>query len=90
MNSLDSYKTRLAQVVLCELRSIKSGDIRCANMILKFSREAQMRIFAIECLMEEQNGYETYKETIDYLYEQVKEIIAFISTTNCISTSNCQ
>lgn len=90
MSSLDTYKTRLAKVIMCELRSIKDGDIKCANMINKFSREAQMRIFAIECLTNEPNGAETYRETINYLFEQVKEIITFISTTNCVQTSNCQ
>jgi hypothetical protein len=80
---LDRYKSELVQTVTCELDMLQRGELSCANKMLKFRHSAQLRIFMIECMLAEENGYQTYKPVVNYLYEQVKEITRFISQSVC-------
>lgn len=78
--NLSNYKSMLVQNVACELNMLQKGQFECANKMLNFRHGAYIRVYMIECYEDE---YATYKEVIDYLYEQVKEITTFISQSNC-------
>jgi hypothetical protein len=83
MSALSDYKIELAQTVLCEIGLLKRGNIHCANKLLTFRHDAAIRIYMIDCMLAEDDGYENYKEIIDYLYEQVKELTRMITINNC-------
>lgn len=78
--SLANYKSELAQATLCEIALLKKANFKCANKMLNFLYGAYLRIYIIECL---NSDYDTNKEVIEYLYEQVKELIRFVVQSNC-------
>jgi len=81
--NITETKSALVQTVLCEVDMLKRGNLKCANKMLGFRNAAQLRIFMIEAMQSEENGAVVYKEVIDYLFEQVKELTRFITQTNC-------
>jgi hypothetical protein len=78
--SLASLKSELVQSTLCEIDMLKKANLRCANKLLNFRHGAYIRIHMIECL---EPDYDENKDIIDYLYEQVKELIRLIIQSNC-------
>lgn len=85
MNSLTSYKSELVQSVDCEIAMLKKGKFACANQMLKFRHEAELRVFIIECLLEQSP---VPQDMVNYLFEQVKELTRMIIVNKCIS-NNC-
>ena len=69
---LVNNKIRLVQNVICEINCLKQGDIECADKMLRVREEAYDRIWAMECLIAENDS--SLQEIIDYMYEQIKEI----------------
>lgn len=80
---LDTYKSELVHTVTCELDILQRGELICANKMLNFRHGAQIRVYMIECMLAEDDGYNTYKQVVNFLYEQVKEITRYISQSVC-------
>lgn len=79
--NLSSAKSLLAQSVICELDLLESGNLTCADLMLNYRHSAQLRTYIIECLL---NDYPTTnKAVVDYLFEQVKELVLMITQNNC-------
>lgn len=79
--NLSNAKSMLAQSVTCELDMLQSGNLDCADMMLNFRHSAQLRLYIIECLI---NDYPTSnKAIVEYLFEQVKELVIMITQNNC-------
>jgi len=70
----------MAKSVLCELDMLQMGNLDCANKMLNYRHSAQLRIYIIDCLM---SDYTTNKTVIDYLFEQVKELVLMITNNDC-------
>jgi hypothetical protein len=85
MNSLTSYKSEIVQTVTCEIDMLKKGNLKCANQILKFRNEAMLRVFIIECLLDEDP---VPQDMVNFLFEEIKEITRFLIKNKCIN-SNC-
>jgi len=65
-------KIRLVKNVICEINCLKEGNIKCADQMLQFREEAYNRIWAMECLIAEDDS--TLQPIIEYMYEQIKEL----------------
>ena len=83
MSTLKDIKTLLAKSVLCEINAIKKGDLRCANKMLKDRHAEYIRLHMVECMLDQENGYEKNKNIVDALYEQIKEITQYIILKEC-------
>ncbi len=79
--NLSDAKSMLAQSVTCELDMLQSGNLDCADMMLNYRHSAQLRLYIIECLI---NDYPaSNKAIVEYLFEQVKELVIMITQNNC-------
>jgi hypothetical protein len=85
MSSLTNYKSEIVQTVNCELDMLKKGNRKCANMVLKFRNEAMLRLFIMECLMQEDP---VPQDMVNFLFEEIKEITRFLIKNKCLN-SNC-
>lgn len=85
MSSLTNYKSELVQSVDCELNMLKKGNRKCANHIMLARHEAQLRIFIIDCLLNEDP---VRQDMVNYLFESVKELTRYITVNKCLQ-SNC-
>jgi hypothetical protein len=81
--NLDDYKSELVQSVDCEIEMLQQGDLKCANKMLKYRYEAMLRVFIIECLLD-QDDYD--QSLVNYLYEVVKELTRLIVINKCIQS----
>jgi hypothetical protein len=79
--NLNDAKSMLAQSVICELDMLQSGNLKCADMMLNFRHSAQLRLYIIECLIDDYPT--TNKAIVEYLFEQVKELVIMITQNNC-------
>lgn len=85
MSSLTNYKSELVQSVDCELNMLKKGNKKCADQIMHARHQAQLRIFMIECLM---NETPVRQDIVNALFESVKELTRYITVNKCLQ-SNC-
>lgn len=79
MNSNEA-KSLMAKSVVCELDMLQMGNLDCANKMLNYRHSAQLRMYIIDCLM---TDYTANKTVIDYLFEQVKELVLMITNNDC-------
>ena len=79
--SLSSLKSMLAQSIVCELDMIQKGNMDCANKMLQYRQAAHIRIYMIECMLD--NYPSENKTLVEYLMEQLKEIIQMITINEC-------
>ena len=79
--NLNEAKSMLAQSIMCELNYIQLGNIDCANKMLQYRQASHIRIYMIECML---SDYPDQNKTlVEYLMEQLKELIQMISINNC-------
>lgn len=78
--NLSEAKSLAVQTITCELDMLQMGDFECADMMLKYRKAAMLRIFIIECLNDD---YATNMTVINYLFEQVKELLIMITENQC-------
>ena len=83
MSRIDDYKSELVQTTTCEIELLKRGQFKCANEILKYRREATLRAYIIDCLIEDDDYDE---EIVNYIMEQVKESARMIVRNKCIQS----
>jgi len=83
--SLANYKSELVQSVDCEIKMLKKGNLKCANQMMGLRHQAQLRVFIVECLLQETP---VRQDMVNYLYEQIKELTRMITINKCIQ-SNC-
>jgi len=79
--SLVSLKSMLAQTIVCELDMIQKGNLECANKMLQYRKAAHMRIYMIECMLDTYPAQN--KALIEYMMEQLKEIIQSMTINEC-------
>ena len=79
--NLSEAKSMMAQSVICELDLLESGNLACADLMLNYRHSAQLRTYIIECLLSDYP--ESNKAVVDYLFEQVKELVLMITQNNC-------
>ena len=79
--NLTEAKSLIAQSVTCELDLIQMGELECADLMLNYRHGAQLRVYMIQCLIDDYP--ESNKEIVEYLFEQVKELILMITQNNC-------
>lgn len=80
MNTLNSLEIRLIDHMVCEVRTIKKGEIACANQMLIERMEAMNRLNAMQCLIAEDDS--EYTELIEYIFQQTKEMVTKLQITN--------
>ena len=73
MSTHSDFDIRLVDHTVCEIDTLKKGEISCANDMLKYRIETKNRLRAMDCLVELNDS--SYDSIIKYLYEQVKELI---------------
>lgn len=71
----------VAQSVVCELDMLQMGEMDCATKMLNYRHSAQLRLYIIECLID--NYPAQNKAVVEYLFEQVKELILMITLNKC-------
>jgi|LSQX01.2.fsa_nt_gb hypothetical protein len=79
--NLNEAKSMLAQSVTCEIDMLQMGNLDCADIMLNYRHSAQLRLYIVECLLGDYP--DTNKEIVEYLFEQVKELIIMIIQNNC-------
>lgn len=79
MSTLSNIEIRLVDHMVCEIATIKKGEIACANQMLIERIEAMNRLFAMECLID--TGDSDYDETISYIFEQIKEMVTKLNVS---------
>lgn len=79
--NLQEAKSLLAQSVMCELDLLQRGELACADIMLGYRHAAQLRVFMIECMLEDYPAKS--KLVVEYLFEQVKELTLMITRNNC-------
>lgn len=80
MNTLNALEIRLIGHMVCEIDTIKKGEISCANQMLIERMEAMNRLNAMECLIAEDDS--EYAEVIDYIFQQTREMVSKLQITN--------
>ena len=78
--TLTQAKSQMVQSITCELDMLQKGNIACANQMMNLRYAAELRTYIIECL---DDDYEANREVINYLFEQVKELVLMITQNNC-------
>lgn len=78
--TLNEANSLIVQSTTCELDMLEMGDIKCANVALNYRHSAQLRTYIIDCLNDD---YTTNKAVINYLFEQVKELLLMITQNEC-------
>lgn len=71
----------VAQSVVCELDMLQMGEMDCATKMLNYRHSAQLRLYIIECLIDDYPAQN--KAVVEYLFEQVKELILMITLNKC-------
>ena len=79
--NLSEAKSQLVQSISCELDMLEMGNLDCANKMLQYRQAAHIRIYIIDCLLDDYPDQN--KTLIEYLFEQVKEIVLMITQNNC-------
>lgn len=79
--NLNEAKSMVAQSVVCELDMLQMGEMDCATKMLNYRHSAQLRLYIIECLID--NYPAQNKAVVEYLFEQVKELILMITLNKC-------
>ena len=79
--NLSEAKSMLAQSILCEIDLLQMGQMDCANQMLQYRQAAHLRIYIVECLLDDYPAQN--KALVEYLYEQVKELSLMITRNNC-------
>lgn len=79
--NLSEAKSMLVQTVNCEIDLLQRGEIDCANRMLAVREAAALRVYMIECMTIDDPT--TYRQVINYLFEQVKEMVYYITQSNC-------
>ena len=79
--NLSDAKSLIAQTITCEVDMLQSGNLECADMMLNLRHAAQLRLYIIECLIDDYPA--SNKAIVDYLFEQVKELVLMITQNNC-------
>jgi len=72
MSTTAKYEIRFVDNMVCEINTLKKGEVSCANKILFQRIEAMDRLDAMQCLIEANDS--SYDDIIDYLFQQVKEM----------------
>lgn len=78
--TLNEANSLIVQSTTCELDMLEMGDVKCANVALNYRHSAILRTYMIECMNDD---YATNKTVINYLFEQVKELILMITQNEC-------
>jgi len=78
MNTISSLEIRFIDNTVCEIETLKKGEITCANRMLTERIEAKNRLRAMQCLIDA--GDSQYDDIISYLYEQCKEMANRLTT----------
>jgi hypothetical protein len=79
--NLTNAKSMLVQTITCELDMLQQGNVDCANRMLAVREAAMVRAYMVECMIADDPV--TFKPVIDYLFEQVKEMVYFITQSSC-------
>lgn len=79
--NLNEAKSMVAQSVVCELDMLQMGEMDCATKMLNYRHSAQLRLYIIECLIDDYPAQN--KAVVEYLFEQVKELILMITLNKC-------
>ena len=72
MSTLSNIKKSLISHAICEIEQLRQGNTDCANNMLFERIEIENRIFAIECLIAEDNS--EYESLISFIFEHIKEL----------------
>ena len=75
MSSLSELKTLMVKSTMCEIDMVERGHIACADQMLMIRHTAYIRMFIMGCL---ESQYATYKDIVDYCFEEVKEMIILL------------
>ncbi len=80
MNTLNGLEIRLVDHMVCEIHTIKKGEVLCADRMLTERMEAMNRLSAMQCLISANDS--EYAELIEYIFQQTKEIVSKLQITN--------